>query len=215
MSWMMRYLAIAGLACCSTRASDAREGQTPPCAPCPVCPSADAAPSVPVAVAGAVTSPSVEIGASIPAPTLTLTPITCSYGGVGPAAPPGTTAAEVPDVWVIAMVNVRAEGEVRGIRLESLEMLDASGHVAGRAQLPGELRVVPQDRPLQDLSAYDTEPFGGTVAAGATMRLWIHAALDVRWAALGQPVRYRAEFVAEGGRRFAVEGDVGGPWPTG
>jgi hypothetical protein len=94
-------------------------------------------------------------------------------------------------------------------------MLDAAGHVAGRAQLPGELQVVPQDRSPQDLSSYGSDPFGGTIAAGATIRLWIHAALDVRGADLGQPVRYRAEFVAEGGGRVAVEGDVVGPWPTG
>jgi hypothetical protein len=142
-------------------------------------------------------------------PALT-THVVCSWGTVGisvPGSQPG---------WVIGMFDLRGLRDVRGLRLDSIELLDGQGRPVATATTELELRSVPPERSNRDYSQDGTLDFDGLVSAGQTARLWMHGRLGGDFDAISAaaPVRYRAVLVTADGAQLTVEGPLDPPWGT-
>ena len=204
------WMTVLAFSCGSSRPASSGTGESTGPAPVPAAP--DVAGIAEETAAGSETGGSIA-DAAAPAPVeVALTSVICSWGGTGPA--PAADTPDVVDAWYVLLVDAAAAGTVDGIALDLFELRNAAGTVVARGKPPAEIRVTPPDRSALDLSAYDTEPFHGTLTASSNLRLWIHGALDTRLAAIGSPTGFRAELTAADGTRYVVEGSVSSPWPT-
>lgn len=148
-----------------------------------------------------------------------LAPVVASYGttGVVSAPVPGTSGRSAgPDAWFVAMVDLDAKKPLHHIRLVEVQLLGKDGQVVASAVPPFRVRAAPPTRSTRDFSAHGTLPFAGKVRSGESVRLWLHAPLDHPFSVINgrQPVRFRAEFSADGPARFHVQGVLDRPWPT-
>jgi len=136
--------------------------------------------------------------------------VVCSWGTSG------VTAAGESPAWVVGVIEVSTPRELRGLRLDRVELLGADGHVISPATTELELRRFPPGRSESDFSRYGTDDFDGSVPAGGPLRLWVHARLDGRFddVSAASPVRYRAHLVTADGGQLTVEGPLDPPWPT-
>lgn len=136
-----------------------------------------------------------------------LTHVSCAFGGTGVSHP--------DDISVTLYFDLAASDEMSGVRVDAIEVVDASGATVSRLAPPIELHVSLPGRD-RDHNLM-TMPFLGSIDAGATVRLCAVAGPTRIASASRAKLRYRmilGTSESERGTPLVLEGALDAPWAT-
>ncbi|HEY3356274.1 MAG TPA: hypothetical protein VGQ83_23680 [Polyangia bacterium] len=144
-------------------------------------------------------------------PAARLRALVCTYGGERRVS---SVEPKKQRGRVVVVLEVEAPAAVSGLTLAAVELFDSSGGRLAYGVMPADLRLAPRFEPPQNPLETETRDFDGKVAPGASVRLWIHAKLDVSLQTLLDvtPAKFQVTLNVQDGRQVTVGGTVGEIW---